>query len=189
MSPSGPKADMTYLNFDVRCTSESGHPSTLFNYLIGEREHLPARMLTGDMTRRSDEKRHDEWHFLHRVGQRRHNRTGNRVRDVVMSPQCMINRVAATASRASLKTNKLCGETWMIEQLGAATVQNRKQARVQVRLRLRCRNVFDVVDTETLPRPLTAIAVAANGGDVVALQNIRELLRHIVRAEGWLALT
>jgi hypothetical protein len=77
---------VTLLNFDVRFTPESGHSSTLFNHLIGEREHLPVRVLTRNVTRRSDEKRHDEWHFLHRVGQRRHNRTGNRVRDVVMSP-------------------------------------------------------------------------------------------------------
>jgi hypothetical protein len=71
----------------------------------------------------------------------------------------------------------------MVDQVDPLRVDQRQSVPVQVGLRRRAWLVSHVALAEPFGRPQAAVAVAADAGDAIALQQRRKLVDHIVRAE------
>src|SRR3954470_12807696 len=92
-----------------------------------------------------------------------------------MGTRRVVNDVTSDARRATLEADQLILESVIIEQPGAATIDARHEAEIQVASRLVGYLVGQAGAPEGLARPLSTVAVAGDRPQPVALGERREL--------------
>jgi hypothetical protein len=97
---------------------------------------------------------------------------GRSIRHVIVRAGGVVDRVLAAASSTPLQPDKLGGEPVVVQQLGCARVQQRQAVAVQVALGPGGGFVTDARLVELLLRPLAGVAVALDGDDPVAAEQL-----------------
>src|SRR5262245_8589164 len=87
---------------------------------------------------------------------------GRGIRNVVMSPGAMVDRVPAASTDTSFEPAELADEFRVIKQSGLAGVDEREKVAIEDALRLSRGFVSNAVLAELLSRPFARVSVAGH---------------------------
>src|ERR1700740_575429 len=100
-----------------------------------------------------------------------------------MPARRVIDAVLALTGGPPLQATELRGQAPIVQQLDAAGVNQRQKVVVQIRLPPRRLLEDTTVPLEPGNGPLASVAVAANGGNLIAVQDARAFRYRYVRVE------